>query len=54
MMIKDGKIVKDTAGISEKQTDGYMGLTNEIKEDMYHKLESLLKCVTEEICNEEF
>lgn len=54
MMIKDGKIVNETVGISEKQIDGYVELTDEIKEDMYHKLESLLKCVTEEICNEEF
>lgn len=46
--IKNGKKVKETSGISEKQTDPYMELTDEMKEEMYQKIECTLKYVTED------
>ncbi len=42
-----GKAEKLTTGISEKQTDGYMKLTDEMKEDTYNQFKCVLKCVTE-------
>lgn len=35
-------------GISELQTDAYMELTDEIKEDSYNSLKCIMKCVSEE------
>ncbi|MDE5587482.1 MAG: hypothetical protein K2I72_03815, partial [Bacilli bacterium] len=43
--IVDGVAAKLETGISEKQTDGYMELTDEIKEDIYNKLKNILNYV---------
>lgn len=43
--VVNGKVEKATDGISEKQTDGYMELTDEMKEDTYNKFKCVLKCV---------
>lgn len=42
------------SGISEKQTDSSMALTDEIIKDTYHKFECILKCLKESqyVCNE--
>ncbi len=39
------KMLKE--GVSEKQTDGYMKLTEEMKKDTYQQFECVLKCVVE-------
>ena len=41
--IEKGKAIGLTEGISDKQTDGYMTLTSEIKKDSYNKINELLK-----------
>ena len=43
----DGKVTKLTEGISEKQTDGYMKLTKQMKNDMKKQVEEVLKPVQE-------
>lgn len=45
--IVNGKAEKLESGISDKQTDGYMKLTEEIKKETYDKFKCLIKCVTE-------
>ncbi len=45
--VMNGKADKLETGISDKQTDGYMDLTDEMKNDTYKKLECVIKCVTE-------
>lgn len=39
----DGKAVKLTSGISDKQDDGYMELTDEIKKDMKESIEKVVR-----------
>ena len=41
--IIDGKAKELTTGISEKQTDGYMKLTKEMKKETYNKIKKVLK-----------
>ncbi len=41
----DGKVQKLDTGISDKQTDGYMELTDEMKKDTYDKLKCVLECL---------
>lgn len=41
--IEKGKAIGLTEGISDKQTDGYMTLTSEMKKDSYNKINELLK-----------
>ena len=41
--IVNGKATKLETGISEKQTDAYMDLTDEMKKETYSKFESVLK-----------
>lgn len=43
--IKDGEAIKLDMGISEAQTDAYQELTNDMKNEMYQKLECLLSCI---------
>lgn len=43
VVVIDGVAEKLESGISEKQTDGYMELTDEIREDTYNKFESILE-----------
>lgn len=43
--VVNGKVEKATDGISEKQTDGYMELTEEMQKDTYNKFKCVLKCV---------
>ena len=45
--IVNGKAEKLESGISDKQTDGYMKLTEEMKKETYDKFKCLIKCVTE-------
>lgn len=45
--IVDGKAKKLETGISEKQTDGYMKLTDEMKKETYDKFKCSIKCVLE-------
>lgn len=47
VVVKDGKAKKLESGISEKQTDAYMELTDEIKEDTYKKYTSVLEYMRE-------
>lgn len=42
----DGKAVKLETGISDKQTDGYTKLTEEIKQESYDKFKCLIRCIT--------
>ncbi len=52
--VVDGVAQKIDSGISEKQTDGYMELTEEMKEDMYTKIKCVLNCVIEDnVCSAE-
>ncbi len=46
--VKDGAAIKLVEGISEKQTDGYEDLTEEMIQDMYEQLECVLKCIVDE------
>lgn len=50
--IVDGKAVNLTDGISDKQTDAYMELSDEIKKDSYQKIKCTIECVanTQKIC----
>ena len=43
----DGKAKELTTGISDKQTDGYMKLTKEMKKDTYNKIKKVLKQVSD-------
>lgn len=43
--IVDGKAVKLTSGISSKQNDAYMNLSDDMKEDMYKQIDDVLKQV---------
>lgn len=43
----DGKAKELTTGISDKQTDGYMRLTKEMKKDTYNKIKKVLKQVSD-------
>lgn len=45
--VVNGKAKKLTTGISDKQTESNMELTDEIKEDSYKKFEKVLKLVSE-------
>lgn len=45
--VVNGKPIKLEEGISDKQTNGYMELTEEMKKDTYKKFRCLIKCVTE-------
>lgn len=42
VVVIDGVAEKIESGISDKQTDGYMELTDEMKEDTYNKFETIL------------
>ncbi len=44
----NGEPQKLDTGISEKQTDSYMELTDDIKKDMYDKLKCVLDCLATE------
>ena len=53
--VLNGKAIKLETGISSKQNDAYMELTEEMKKETYSKLESVLKsnkttCDSEEAC----
>lgn len=43
--IKNGEALKLEMGISTSQTDAYQELTNDMKNEMYQKLECLLNCI---------
>lgn len=43
IVVKNGEAVALETGISDLQTDSYMTLTNDIKDDMYNKLKTLLE-----------
>lgn len=43
--VVDGKATKLTTGISEKQTDAYMKLTDEMKKETYNEFKCVIKCV---------
>ena len=43
----DGKAKELTTGISDKQTDGYMKLTKEMKKETYNKIKKVLKQVSD-------
>lgn len=45
--VVNGKAKDLTTGISEKQTDAYMKLTDEMKEETYNKFKCIIKCVLE-------
>lgn len=45
--VVNGKAKSLETGISDKQTDGYMKLTKDIKNDMYKKIKQTLKVVTD-------
>ncbi len=45
--VVNGKADKLSTGISDRQTDGYMKLTEEMKQDTYEKLKCVIKCVVE-------
>ena len=47
--IVDGVATKMTTGISDKQTDAYMELSNEIKKESYDMLKCTLECLKEEV-----
>ena len=49
----DGKAYKMVTGISDKQKDGYMELTPEMKDDMYNSLNEVVSIVQEKLatCN---
>ena len=45
--VVNGKATKMTTGISKKQTDPYMSLTSEMKQETYNDFNCVIKCVTE-------
>ena len=49
----DGDAVQLTDGISSKQTDGYMDITNEMEKESYDKIKCAIECVldSKEICS---
>ena len=49
----DGDAVQLTDGVSSKQTDGYMNITNEMEEESYDKIKCAIECVADskEICS---
>ena len=46
--VVDGVPTKMTTGISDKQIDAYMELTDEIKSDSYDKIKCTIECVVKE------
>lgn len=46
--VVDGKPESMTTGISDKQEDGYMSITNDMKKDMYNKIKCTLECISVE------
>ena len=46
--VVNGKAKKITTGISDKQDDGYMELTEEMKNDMYKSIEKVIKVYSKE------
>ena len=54
VIVVDGQAEKIETGISDKQTDGYMELTDEITADTYNKFESILEYlyVKQHTCDE--
>ena len=46
--VVDGKATKMTTGISDKQEDAYMELTDEINKDSYDMIKCVLECTKEE------
>ena len=53
--VVNGKAKDLTTGISEKQTDAYMTLTDEMKKETYNKFKCIIKCVleSENTCSKE-
>lgn len=53
IVVVKGKAKKLTTGISDKQNDGYMDLTDEMKNDMYKSIEKVVKEYSKEnaTCN---
>lgn len=49
----EGEAVELTDGISDRQTDGYMELTDEMEEESYEKIKCSIKCVVDakEVCS---
>ena len=45
--VVNGKAAKMTTGISKKQTDPYMKLTSEMKQETYNDFNCVIKCVIE-------
>lgn len=45
--VVNGRAKELTTGISEKQDDAYMKLTDEIENDSYNKFKCVIKCVTD-------
>lgn len=46
--IVNGKAKELSTGISDKQTDAYMEITEEMRQDTYKMLECVIKCATED------
>lgn len=51
--VVDGEALKLTDGISDKQTDGYMELTDEIKRESYEKIKCSIECIidSKKVCS---
>lgn len=51
--VVDGEVVQLTDGISDKQDDGYMKLTEEMKNESYDKIKCAIECVVDdkELCS---
>lgn len=45
--VVEGKATQATDGISEKQNNGYMKLTEEMNKESYQKFECIIKCITQ-------
>ena len=45
--VVEGKVDSMTTGISKKQVDAYMDLTEDMKTEMYHQLKCILECIKE-------
>lgn len=46
--VVNGNVEDLTTGISEKQTDGYMELTNEMNQESYNLIKCTIQCVADE------
>ena len=46
--IVNGQAEKATDGISDKQTDGYMELTDKMNKESYNKFKCVINCLIEE------